>query len=89
MLLAYQGLHVAVLLLMGGYLLARSWRGRLQPQARATLDNTLLMWHCASVQGVTGCCSCRHCHGCWAEARSPSRRREMRRPQPRRGLRGS
>jgi len=54
MLLAYQGLHVAVLLLMGAYLLARSFAGRLQPQARATLDNTLPMWHCASVQGVAG-----------------------------------
>jgi cytochrome c oxidase subunit I+III len=52
--LAYQGLHVAVLLLMGANLLARSFAGRLQPQARATLDNTLPMWHCASVQGVAG-----------------------------------
>jgi cytochrome c oxidase subunit I+III len=40
--------------MMGGYLLARSFAGRLQPQARATLDNTLPMWHCATVQGVAG-----------------------------------
>jgi cytochrome c oxidase subunit I+III len=52
MLLGYQGFHVAVVLLMGGYVLARSWSGRLQPAARATLDNTLLMWHCVTAQGL-------------------------------------
>lgn len=52
MLLGYQGFHVAVLLLMGGYVLARSWSGRLQPVARATIDNTLLMWHCVTAQGL-------------------------------------
>lgn len=41
-------------MLMGGYLLARSWSGRLQPAARATIDNTLPMWHCVSVQGLLG-----------------------------------
>jgi cytochrome c oxidase subunit I+III len=53
-LLGYQGFHVAIVLLMGGYLLARSWSGRLQPQARATLDNTVPMWHCVSAQGLIG-----------------------------------
>ena len=52
MLLGYQGFHVAVLLLMGSYVLARSWSGRLQPAARATIDNTLLMWHCVTAQGL-------------------------------------
>ena len=54
MLLGYQAFHVAVLLLMGSYVLARSWTGRLQPQARATIDNTGLMWHCATAQGIIG-----------------------------------
>ena len=43
-----------VLLLMGGYVLARSLAGRLRPDARATLDNTALMWHYVSVQGIAG-----------------------------------
>lgn len=54
MLLAYQGLHIALLLLMGGYLLVRSWAGRLQPRARASLDNTVPIWHCVSAQGLIG-----------------------------------
>ena len=52
MLLSYQGFHLAVLLLMGGYVLVRSWSGRLRPDARATLDNTAVMWHCVTAQGV-------------------------------------
>ena len=44
----YQGYHVEVLLLMGGKLLARSWVGKMLPQARATLDNTLLMFGCVA-----------------------------------------
>jgi len=51
-LLGWQGLHAVVLLAMGVYLLARSWSGRLQPQARATLDNTSLMWHYVTLQGL-------------------------------------
>jgi len=54
MLLAYQGFHLAVLTLMAGYLLARSWSGRLRPDARATLDNSAVLWHCVTVQGVLG-----------------------------------
>ena len=53
-LLAYQGFHLAVLLLMGGYVLARSWSGRLRPDARSTIDNTLLMWLCVAAQGLIG-----------------------------------
>jgi cytochrome c oxidase subunit I+III len=54
MLLGYQAFHVALLMLMGGYVLARSWTGRLQPTAGATLDNTALMWHCVTAQGLIG-----------------------------------
>jgi len=54
MLLGYQGFHVIVLLLMGGYVLVRSWTGRLQPAARATIDNTAPMWHCVTAQGILG-----------------------------------
>jgi cytochrome c oxidase subunit I+III len=51
-LLAWQGLHAVVLLFMGGYVLARSFAGALRADARATLDNTALMWHYVSVQGL-------------------------------------
>jgi len=54
MLLGYQGFHLAVLLLMGGYVLARSWRGRLRTDARATIDNTQPLWHCVSAQTAIG-----------------------------------
>jgi cytochrome c oxidase subunit I+III len=53
-LLGYEVFHALVLVLMGGYLLVRSWSGRLVPSARATLDNTALMWHCVTAQGVIG-----------------------------------
>jgi cytochrome c oxidase subunit I+III len=51
-LLGWQGLHALILLLMGGYVLARSFSGRLTPRARATFDNTALMWHYVSAQGL-------------------------------------
>jgi cytochrome c oxidase subunit I+III len=51
-LLAWQGLHVAVVLLMGGYLIARSASAKLRRDARATLDNVALFWHYAVVQGL-------------------------------------
>ena len=51
-LLAWQGFHSAVLLVMGCYLLARSWAGRLRPDARSTLDNTALLWHGVVVQAL-------------------------------------
>ena len=50
--LAWQGLHAAVALIMGGYVLARSWRGKLLPRARATIDNTALQWHYLTAQGI-------------------------------------
>ena len=52
--LAWQGFHVLVLLVMGGYVLARSFAGLLRPDARATLDNTALFWHYVGVQGIVG-----------------------------------
>ena len=51
-LLAWQGLHAAVLVLMGGYVIARSWRGKLLPRARATMDNSALFWHYVTAQGL-------------------------------------
>jgi len=53
-LLAWQGFHALVLLVMGGYVLARSWAGRLRTSARATLDNTALMFHGVVAQGLIG-----------------------------------
>jgi cytochrome c oxidase subunit I+III len=51
---AYQGFHVAVLLVMGVYVCARAWSGKLNTDARASLDNTALLWHYVSVQGLAG-----------------------------------
>ena len=51
-LLGWQGFHALVLVLMGGYVLARIANWRLRPDARATLDNTALMWHYVTVQGL-------------------------------------
>ncbi|HZN46716.1 MAG TPA: cbb3-type cytochrome c oxidase subunit I [Ramlibacter sp.] len=53
-LLGWQGLHAFVLLLMGGYVVARSFAGALRPDARATLDNTALLWHYTTAQGLAG-----------------------------------
>lgn len=52
--MAWQGFHVVVLVLMGLYVCARRWTGRLQPEARASLDNTALLWHYTTVQGLAG-----------------------------------
>jgi cytochrome c oxidase subunit I+III len=52
--LAWQGLHALILLAMGVYLLARSWSGALRTDARATLDNTAVMWHYVVLQGIAG-----------------------------------
>lgn len=50
--LGWQGLHAVILLVMGGYLLARSFAGLLRPDARATLDNTAFFWGYTAVQGM-------------------------------------
>jgi cytochrome c oxidase subunit I+III len=52
--LAWQGLHAAVLLVMGGYTLARSWCGLLDATRRVTFDNTRLFWHYTVAQGLAG-----------------------------------
>ncbi|MBC8120039.1 MAG: hypothetical protein H7X75_10735 [Burkholderiaceae bacterium] len=51
-LVGYQGLHVLVIALMAAYLVARVWSGRLAPDARATLDNTVLFWQYTALQGI-------------------------------------
>ncbi len=51
-LLAYQGLHVIILAFCALYLCARAWCGHVTPSSRATLDNTALMWHYTTLQGV-------------------------------------
>jgi cytochrome c oxidase subunit I+III len=51
-LLGWQALHAAILLVMGLYVVARSIMGRLKADARATLDNTALLWHYVTAQGV-------------------------------------
>jgi cytochrome c oxidase subunit I+III len=50
-LLAYQGFHVAVLAPAAIYVAAR---GKLRAASRATLDNTILLWHCAVGQALAG-----------------------------------
>jgi cytochrome c oxidase subunit I+III len=50
--LAYQGLHVVGMALAGLYLCARAWRGHVTARSRATLDNTALMWHYTTLQGI-------------------------------------
>ena len=50
-LLAWQGLHVAVLGVMGAYLIVRRWRGHLTQARRATLDNVSLFWQYSLLQG--------------------------------------
>jgi len=49
-LLSWQGFHSLVLAVMGLYLLARSCAGHLRSDARATLDNTALLWHALVLQ---------------------------------------
>ncbi len=51
-LVSYQGLHVIILAIAGPYLAARAWSGRLSPSSRATLDNTALIWHYTTLQGI-------------------------------------
>ena len=53
-LLAWQGFHVLVLAVMAGYVCARSWSGKLLPKARASLDNTVVLWHYVTAQGLAG-----------------------------------
>jgi cytochrome c oxidase subunit I+III len=50
-LLFWQGFHGLVLLLMGGYVLLRVLSGRLRADARASFDNSALLWHYVTAQG--------------------------------------
>ncbi|MYN03853.1 cytochrome ubiquinol oxidase subunit I [Pseudoduganella sp. DS3] len=50
-LLAYGGLHAAVL---GAAALYVAARGGLRAARRATLDNTILLWHCGVAQALAG-----------------------------------
>lgn len=50
-LLAYAGLHAVVLAVAALYVAAR---GRLRAERRATLDNTILLWHCGVAQALAG-----------------------------------
>ncbi len=52
--LAYQGLHIVALALCAIYLCARSWHGHLGARSRATFDNTALIWHATTLQGIAG-----------------------------------
>jgi cytochrome c oxidase subunit I+III len=49
---AWQGLHVLLVLVMGGYSLARRAAGRLDAQRRVTFENTLGMWLYTAAQGL-------------------------------------
>jgi len=51
-LVAYQGLHVVVLIFMLSFLAERILSGGVSPRSRATLDNTALMVHYTSLQGI-------------------------------------
>ena len=53
-LLSWQGFHVLVLWLMGAYVVARRVSGKLLPDARASLDNTVVLWHYVTLQGLAG-----------------------------------
>jgi cytochrome c oxidase subunit I+III len=51
---AWQGFFAAVLAIMGLYTVARSFAGRLDAVRRATYDNTGLLWHYSTAQGLVG-----------------------------------
>ncbi|MES3014163.1 MAG: cbb3-type cytochrome c oxidase subunit I, partial [Pseudomonadota bacterium] len=51
-LLAWQGFHVAVVIAMGAYLIARRWCGHLTPGRNTTLENVALFWQYSLAQGV-------------------------------------
>jgi cytochrome c oxidase subunit I+III len=49
---ALQGFFIAVMTIMALYTLARSLCGMLNGVRRATFDNTMLLWHYTTAQGV-------------------------------------
>jgi cytochrome c oxidase subunit I+III len=50
--LAYVGLHVVLMLIFTGYLVARAGAGLLTPRQRASHDNIVLLWGCGCAQAV-------------------------------------
>jgi cytochrome c oxidase subunit I+III len=54
-LLAYQGLHIVLLVLLAAYLGARIGCGLVTPRQRSTLENTQLLWWWTCAQGVLVC----------------------------------
>lgn len=50
--LAWQGMHVAIALIMGAYVLARSFAGRLDGRRRQAMDVTMLFWGYTVGQGI-------------------------------------
>jgi cytochrome c oxidase subunit I+III len=50
--LAWQGVHAALLTLMLGYTLARRWAGLLDRERRNTFDNTRIMGYFCAAQGL-------------------------------------
>ena len=43
---------MVLLAIVGLYLAARGWSGRLTTNSRATLDNSALIWHYTTLQGI-------------------------------------
>ena len=52
--MAWQALHVCVVVFMTGYTMARSWSGKLDAARRVTFDNTRLFSYYTAGQGVAG-----------------------------------
>jgi cytochrome c oxidase subunit I+III len=50
--LAWQGLHVLLVTVMGGYVFARRWAGLLGASRRAAFDCTWLMLYYTAAQGA-------------------------------------
>jgi cytochrome c oxidase subunit I+III len=50
--LAWQGVHVVLMILMGSYTIARTASGLIDNVRRNTFDNTRLMWHYTVAQGL-------------------------------------
>ena len=52
--MAWQGLHVCIVVLLTGYTLARAWSGKLDAMRRVTFDNTRLFSYYTAAQGIAG-----------------------------------
>jgi cytochrome c oxidase subunit I+III len=54
MIVSLQAFYVAVLVIMAIYTAARSFLGKLDGVRRSTFDNTMLLWHFTTAQGLLG-----------------------------------